>query len=59
MKPRKLPYVISPVGYQFGLSRRMIKDKRQKAMLPGKRMSKTHHIYYEYRMNRSDLKGGI
>jgi hypothetical protein len=31
----------------------------RKAMLPGKRRSRRGKIYYEYRRNRSDLRGGI
>ena len=30
-------------------------DIRLKALLPGKRLSKNGKIYYEYRMNRSDI----
>jgi hypothetical protein len=31
-------------------------DKRYKAMKPGKRISKNGNIYWEYRINRSDIK---
>lgn len=31
------------------------KDKIFKALKPGKRVSKTGNIYYEYRINRSDI----
>ena len=31
-------------------------DKRYKAMKPGKRISKRGNIYWEYRINRSDIK---
>ena len=30
-------------------------DKRYKAMKPGKRISKKGNIYWEYRINRSDI----
>ena len=33
------------------------RDKVRKAMPPGKRMSRTGKIYFEYRKNRSDLTG--
>lgn len=33
------------------------KDKKRKAMPPGKRISKNGKIYYEARKNRSDLFG--
>ena len=33
------------------------RDKKRKAMPPGKRISKTGKIYYEGRKNRSDLSG--
>ena len=32
-------------------------DSKLKASLPGKRISKSGKIYYEYRANRSDKKG--
>jgi len=31
-------------------------DKRYKALTPGKRISKNGKIYWEYRINRSDIK---
>jgi len=34
-------------------------DKMRKALLSGKRISKTGKIYYEYRKNRSDLKNSM
>jgi len=33
------------------------RDKSRKAMPPGKRISKTGKIYYEYRKSRSDIFG--
>lgn len=35
------------------------RDKVRKALMSGKRRSKTGKIYYEYRKNRSDLKNNI
>ena len=32
------------------------RDKKRKALLPGKRISKNGNIYWETRSNRSDLK---
>jgi len=32
----------------------MTKDKKYKAMTPGKRVSRFGNVYYEYRKNRSD-----
>jgi len=33
------------------------KDEKRKALMPGKRMSKTGKVYWETRKNRSDAKG--
>ena len=33
-------------------------DKKRKALPAGKRISKNGKIYYEFRRNRTDLKGG-
>ena len=33
------------------------RDKQRKAIAPGKRRSKKGKIYYEYRKNRTDVKG--
>lgn len=33
------------------------RDKKRKALAPGKRRSKKGKIYYEYRRNRTDVKG--
>ncbi len=52
------PVVIKAVKYQIGRSKTSI-DKERKAMKPGKRISKSGKIYYEYRKNRSDLRGGV
>ena len=34
-----------------------VRDKKRKALAPGKRISKKGNIYYENRRNRSDVKG--
>lgn len=34
-------------------------DKERKALMPGKRISKTGKVYWETRKNRSDLKDKI
>ena len=39
---------------RIGTIKSMEKDLGKVAKLPGKRISKTGHIYYEYRKNRSD-----
>lgn len=41
--------------HQTGKSNLKI-DKRRKALPPGKRVSKSGNVYYEYRKNRSDKK---
>jgi len=35
------------------------RDRKRKAMKPGKRLSRYGRIYHEYRKNRSDLRGGV
>lgn len=42
--------------HQTGKSDKKI-DASRKALLPGKRISKTGKTYFESRKNRSDLKG--
>ena len=44
--------------HQKGRSLKKI-DYPRKAKKPGKRTSKTGHVYYEFRRNRSDLKGRL
>ena len=34
-----------------------VADSQRKALLPGKRISKTGKVYWETRRNRSDVKG--
>jgi hypothetical protein len=54
--PRK---VIKPAKFQTGTEKNALKDERKKALAPGKRISKSGKVYYEYRANRSDLPGKI
>ena len=50
----RLPCTVEPASHQTGTSN--IKyDKRKKALPPGKRISRSGNVYYEYRRNRSDL----
>jgi hypothetical protein len=50
---RRVPVVLVRSRTQSGTSRKPY-DKRRHALAPGKRRSKTGHIYYEKRKNRSD-----
>ena len=49
--------VIKEVEFQTGLQKNALKDMRKKALAPGKRISKSGKVYYEYRANRSDIGG--
>lgn len=49
---------LKEVEHQTGTTHKK-RDKVRKAMPPGKRISKTGKVYYEYRKNRTDLKGNI
>jgi len=51
---RKLPCTVEKANHQTGKSN-LKYDKRKKALPPGKRISKSGKVYYEYRKNRSDL----
>ena len=42
--------------HQIGTTN-IVRDKARKALAPGKKISKTGKIYYEYRKNRVDLVG--
>ena len=53
---RKLNKVVYTRDHQTGTSKKS-RDKARKALPPGKRISKTGNVYYEYRRNRSDLPG--
>lgn len=50
--------VVKIVNHQLGKTN-IKRDKVRKAISPGKRISKTGKVYYEYRKNRSDLIGNI
>jgi hypothetical protein len=53
---KSLKKSLSRRGEQTGKSD-IKRDRKRKAMPPGKRRSKTGKIYYESRRNRSDLFG--
>jgi len=53
----KKPRVIKTVNRQTGTRKSLSRDRARKALPPGKRISKSGKVYYEYRRNRSDLKG--
>ncbi len=53
---KKKPQVVYKKDIQHG-STNIYRDKRLTAMPPGKRISKTGKIYFEYRKNRSDKAG--
>lgn len=50
--------VVNKSDHQTGKTN-IKRDKVRKAFVPGKRVSKSGKIYYEYRKNRSDLGGNI
>lgn len=52
---RNLRRTLKPSDHQTGKSIKEI-DIKRKALMPGKRRSKTGKIYYEYRKNRTDKK---
>jgi hypothetical protein len=47
--------VVKPSKRQTGKSN-LKKDRQRHALAPGKRISRSGRIYYEYRKNRSDLR---
>jgi len=51
------PVVIKYVPKQTGKRKSISLDKKRKAAAPGKRRSRSGRIYYEYRRNRTDLRG--
>lgn len=55
-KPTGRPQVLKASKIQTGKSDKK-RDAARKAMAPGKRKSATGRIYYEYRKNRSDVRG--
>ncbi|MHA1865893.1 MAG: hypothetical protein ACTSWZ_05230 [Candidatus Heimdallarchaeaceae archaeon] len=58
-RTRKKPRVVKASKHQTGKRKSIKLDRKRKAMKPGKRISKSGKVYYEYRRNRSDLKGWI
>ena len=56
IKMVKKPRALTRSTRQTGTSN-MVRDRKRKALAPGKRISKKGNIYYENRRNRSDVKG--
>lgn len=56
MKDTRKPKVVEKSEHQTGKSNKA-RDIVRKAISPGKRISKSGNIYYEYRKNRSDMSG--
>ena len=56
---RKRGRTVKVKRHQTGRSKNLSRDKKLKALPPGKRISASGKVYYEYRQNRSDLSGGI
>ena len=54
---RKNPKVVYSTKKQTGKRIDIVADRKRKAMPPGKRISKSGNIYYEARVNRSDIQG--
>ncbi len=54
---RLKPKVVYSKNRQTGSRKSLIADKKRKAMPSGKRISKSGKPYYEYRKNRTDIKG--
>jgi len=50
-----LPRTIVPARHQTGTAKNAYLDSKRRALKPGKRISKSGKVYYEYRANRSDL----
>ncbi len=57
MKKTKTGRILKASTRQTGKRKSIEKDRKRKALAPGKRISKNGNIYYERRRNRSDLKG--
>lgn len=47
--------VLRVIKHQTGSKSNLIVDREKTALKPGKRLSKTGHIYWETRKNRSDV----
>ncbi len=45
--------------HQIGEPRSYERDRARKALPPGLRISRTGHLYYEYRANRTDMPGRL
>jgi len=56
MKRQSRSRVIKTSNRQIGKSN-LKRDKKLKALKPGKRISRNNKVYYELRKNRSDKKG--
>ena len=56
---RKRGRTVKVKRHQTGRSKNLSRDKKLEALPPGKRISASGKVYYEYRQNRSDLSGGI
>jgi len=55
-EPKKKDRILDRAEFQTGKSN-VKRDKKRDALPAGKRISKSGKVYYEYRKNRSDLKG--
>lgn len=53
-KRQTKPKVLKVAKHRTGTTD-ILRDRKRKAMKPGKRISKNGRIYYEYRRNRSDI----
>lgn len=56
IKDTRKPKIILKAEHQTGKTK-LKRDKKRDALAPGKRISKSGNVYYEYRKNRSDLTG--
>lgn len=56
---KQTPKVLRVSKAQSGTLKSIFRDKSRKALQPGKRISKNGKIYYETRINRSDLEFDI
>jgi hypothetical protein len=56
LKDKRKPAVLSKAQHQTGETT-IKRDRTRKALPPGKRLSKSGKVYYEYRKNRSDILG--
>lgn len=53
----QMPRTIKVSEHQTGKPKSRNRDKRRRALPPGKRVSRTGKIYWENRRNRSDMPG--